>query len=118
MIKDPTTKLKEPKEPKLLWTLDVVGYQVPVYEALLNVWGVFDKETREVFINRKITGGPLAECDTMLHETIHVAENIGLADQDRLAERQVNTLSYLLTNILWRNKGLRDYLWERLEGKK
>lgn len=118
MIKESSAKLKAP-EAKLLWTLDVLGYQVPVYEAaLLGVWGVFDKETREVFINRKIVGGPLAEADTVLHETLHVIENVALESSDRLAERQVNTLATVLVNTLRQNPPLRQYLWERLEDKK
>ena len=117
MIREPNTKLKEPKDAKLLWTLDVLGYEIPVYTAGLTTWGVFDKETREAFVHTPMRGGSLAECDTMLHEVIHIAENVALESSDRLAERQVNTLSLALTSILWRNKGLRDYLWERLEGK-
>lgn len=115
MIREETQKVKEPKETKLLWTLDIVGYQVPVLEAQINMWGYYDVATRTIYLDKHITGGPIAQADTVLHEVAHAIDHTIMPATDRLAERQISVLSTVLVDTLRRNSEFRQYLWERLQ---
>lgn len=113
-------KEKKPDErienPRHLFTLDVLGYKVPVFRAkMAKHMGLFTPERMEIYINDNLAAGPAAEVDTLLHEVAHCAACVILpADERGLSERHINILSTMLIEIFRRNRMLWNYLDERI----
>jgi len=101
-------------------TITIAGYDIPVFSITefpddpLQL-GEFDHMTYEIHIRSTLPDG-IPMVDTLIHEVIHAICHIALASEDRLAERQVTTLSTILIDTLFRNPKLRKCLEERWNG--
>ena len=108
---------KEHEGGEFLFTIAVAGQ--PVHSFTLTKFpdpeqvGEYDNEHREIYIKQELPS-PQAEADTMLHEVFHSISSIALGPEDRLSERQVNTMALTFADTLSRNPKLKEYLFARL----
>jgi hypothetical protein len=107
---------KMAKNATYLFDLNVVGYPLKVFSVpFMNggTAGIWVNEAHELHLLETLNG-PEQEADVLLHEAIHAISDVAMAPDDRLTERQVNTLSTVLCDSVRRSPSFRDYLLARL----
>ena len=92
--------------------IDILGYK---YKVTLSDdikrrgrEGECDPETEVITISSSLSGRAFAE--TLLHEILHAITVIGLDEENRLTELQVNYLAAMLIEVLRRNPPLKGIL--------
>lgn len=64
--------------------------------------GEFHIDKHEIYVQPDPPSST-SDADRMLHEILHAMSTIGLEEEDRLNETQVNTLSLMLTDFIAKN---------------
>ncbi len=75
--------------------------------------GEFYLNDHEAYV-LKAAPSPTASADRLLHELLHGVSQIVLAPEDRLTERQVNTLSMVLVDVLAQNYAFRTHFLQQV----
>lgn len=76
--------------------------------------GEWDDDHHEIYVKSPAPSAQ-AEIDRLLHEVVHAISSVAMGPEDRLTERQVNTLGLTLGDTLMRNPKLKEYLIGRLQ---
>lgn len=94
------------------FTVIVGGYPVRVFYAPVlpeEAQGLFYPDEHEIYLLPSAPSNA-SNADRHLHEVIHAISQFLMVQEDRLTERQVNTLSTALVDVLARNTEFRDHL--------
>ena len=94
------------------FSLAIGGYPIRVFSASLlpdDTQGLWYPEAHEIYVLED-SPSAMGYADRLLHEVLHAISTLLMIEEDRLTERQTNTISTALLDTLARNPEFRTRL--------